>query len=118
MIQTWVSMAALTLHQVDLGEVDRAAIAIDEQDDGQADADLGGGDGDDEQGEDLPGGRASNGAEAYQVDVARVEDQLDRHQHERAVLAGEDTVDAGTEQERGQEQVLEEVHQRLPSPAG
>ena len=32
-----------------------AAVAVDEQDDGEADADLGGGHGDDEQGEDLAG---------------------------------------------------------------
>src|SRR4051794_6006121 len=40
---------------VDLVEVDRVQVPVDEQDDGQADADLGGRDGDDEQREDLPG---------------------------------------------------------------
>ena len=48
---------ASALHQVDLVEVDAPAVAVDEQDDGQADADLGGGDGDDEQGEHLAGDR-------------------------------------------------------------
>ena len=39
----------------DLVEVDVLAVAVEQQDDGEPDADLGGGDGDDEQGEDLPG---------------------------------------------------------------
>jgi hypothetical protein len=42
------------LHLVDLVEVDALSVPVDEQHDGEADADLGGGDGDDEQGEHLP----------------------------------------------------------------
>ena len=38
---------------VDVVDVDAAAVAVEHQDDGEADADLGGRDGDDEQGEDL-----------------------------------------------------------------
>src|SRR3954466_4399087 len=112
MIQTWLSIPS-TLHEVDLGEVDRATVAVDEQDDGQSDADLGGGDGDDEQGEDLAGGRAAVGPEGDEVDVDGVEDQLDRHQDQHAVLPGEDAVDAGGEQERSQEEELVEVHVNL-----
>src|SRR2546429_3531120 len=48
--------SALALHKVDLVEVDADPVAVDEQDDGQPDADLGGGDGDHEQGEDLARG--------------------------------------------------------------
>src|SRR5689334_19879823 len=86
MIHAWVSTAALSLHQVDLGEVDRAAVAVDEKHDGQPDADLGGRDGDDEQGEDLTGRRVVEGPEGDEVDVDRVQDELDRHQHQHAVL--------------------------------
>ena len=46
---------ASALHRVELVESDAATVAVDEQDHGQADADLGGGDGDDEQREDLAG---------------------------------------------------------------
>src|SRR3954451_22573419 len=103
--------AALPLHEVDLGEVDRVAVAVDEQHDGQAHAHLGGGDGDHEEGEDLAGGRVVEEPEGDQVDVDGVEDQLNRHQHEHAVLAGQHTVDPDAEQERGKEQELVEVHQ-------
>src|ERR1041385_272455 len=51
-----VARSISALHEVDLVEVDADPVAVDEQDDGQADADLGGGDGDDEEGEDLAGG--------------------------------------------------------------
>ena len=86
-------------------------VAVDEQDDGQAHADLGGGDGDDEQGEDLAGdgsGVVPQGAEGDQVDVDGVEDQLDRHEHEHAVPAGEHAVDADAEQDGAEEQELVE----------
>src|SRR4051794_24359807 len=87
MTQT-ASSTPLPLQRVDLGEVDRVQVAVDDQDDRQADTDLGGGDGDDEQGEDLPGDVVVEGAERDEVDVDGGEDELDRHQHEHAVLAG------------------------------
>src|SRR4051794_10788430 len=43
MIQTCSSTSS-ALHEVDLVEVHRGPVAVDEQDDGEADADLGGGD--------------------------------------------------------------------------
>ncbi len=42
------------LHRVELVESDAATVAVDEQDEGEADADLGGGDRDHEQREHLP----------------------------------------------------------------
>src|SRR5947209_17689955 len=113
MIQTWLSIPS-ALHEVDLGEVDRATVAIDEQHDGEADADLGGGYGDHEQGEDLASGRAAVGAKGDEVDVDSVEDQLDRHQDEHAVLPGEHAVDAGGEQEGREQEELVEVHASVP----
>src|SRR5206468_5453987 len=103
--------APLPLHEIDLGEVDRVAVAVDEQDDGQADTDLGGGDGNDEEGEDLTGGVVVERAERHQVHVDRIEDELDGHQHQHAVLASQDAVYAGTEVERAKEEELVEQHQ-------
>ena len=54
-----IGAARSALHLGELVERDPAPVAVDEQHHGQADADLGGGDRDDEQGEHLP------------VDVAR-----------------------------------------------
>src|SRR5581483_9048575 len=104
-----------SLQRVDLGQIDRALVAVDEQDDGEADADLGGGHGDDEQGEDLARNRVPEGPEGNQVDVDGVEDQLDRHQHEHAVAPGQHAVDARAEQEGGEEEELVEVHGLSPS---
>src|SRR2546426_4129874 len=76
------NIARSALHEVDLVEVDADPVAVDEQDDGQADADLGGGDGDHEQGEDLAGGGVEAGGGRHQVDVHGVEHQLDAHEDE------------------------------------
>src|SRR5919109_2678781 len=73
------------LHEVDLVEVDVDPVPVDEQDDGQADAHLGGGDGDDEQGEDLAGDVAQPGGEGDEVDVHGIEHELHAHEHEHAV---------------------------------
>ena len=52
----------------------------------------------------------AEGAEGHQVDVDGVEDQLDRHQHQHAVPAGQDAVDADAEQDGGEEEELVEQH--------
>src|SRR4051794_10589963 len=109
--QAWVSMS--TPHQVDLFEVDRAPGAVDDEDDREADADFGGRDGDDEQGEDLPADRVVHGGERDQVDVDRVEDELDRHEHGHAVAAGEHPVDADREEDGREEQELVQQHPLL-----
>ena len=64
-----------------------ALVAEDQQDDRQTDADLRSGDGDHEQGEDLAGHGAVERTERDQVDVHRIEDELDRHQDHHAVAA-------------------------------
>ena len=55
-------------------------------------------------------------AEGDQVDVDGVEDQLDRHEHHHAVLAGDHAVDADAEEGGPEEQEL--VQQHAVSPAG
>ena len=61
---------------------------------------------------------AVHGAEGDQVDVDGVEDQLDRHQHEHAVAAGEHAVDADAEQDGGEQEELVEQHRLSPSAPG
>jgi hypothetical protein len=88
----------------DLAEVDRGPVAVDEQDDGEADADLGRGHRDHEQGEHLADdrlGEAPPGSQGDEVDVHRVEDQLDGHEHQHRVAAGDDAVQADAEQDGG-----------------
>src|SRR5581483_7373945 len=106
----WRIIAASPAHRVDFVEVDRRSVPVEHEDDGEADTDLSGCDGDDEQGEDLSHDRAVQRAEGDEVDVDRVEDQLDRHQHHHAVAAGEHAVHADGEQGCAEEQELVEQH--------
>src|SRR6185295_9598323 len=94
-------------------EVGAVEVAVDQQHDREPDADLGGGDRDDEECEDLAGRRVQVRGECDEVDVHRVEHQLDAHEHEHAVAAGEHAVDADAEQHRGEDEELVEDHQSL-----
>ncbi len=63
-----------------------------------------------EQREDLADVAVVEGAERHEVDVHAGQHQLDAHQDEHGVLPCEDTVDARTEQERGEDEELVEQH--------
>src|SRR5215471_12734167 len=98
------------LELVDAVEVRAVHVAVDQQHDGQADAHLGGGDRDDEQGEHLARDLLRERGERDEVDIDGVEHQLDRQQHEDAVTAGQHAVDAGAEQERAEDEILVQRH--------
>src|SRR3954451_11242496 len=97
-------------HRAELVEVDAAPVAVQQEDDGEADPDLGGRDGDDEQREHRADRVVLHGAEGNEVDVHRVQDQLDRHQHHHAVAPREDAVHADREEDRAEQQELVEQH--------
>src|ERR1700676_3155799 len=75
------------LHHVDVLDRDRAAIAVEGNDDGKPDRRFGGGDGEHDQGEDLADEIAQEGGEGDEVDVDGEQNQLDRHQDDDDVLA-------------------------------
>src|SRR5436190_13850155 len=112
MIQALESTDASALQVVDFVEIGRPLVAVDEELDRQADPDLGRRDGDDEQREHLTGHRAAECGERDQVDVHRVEHQLDAHEDQHRVLPREDTVDTGAEEERAEDEVLVEIHRQ------
>src|SRR3954463_2571803 len=64
-----------------------------DDEDGEADRGLGGGDGQHEHGEDLAGHVVEEGREGDEVDVHREQDQLDRHQDDDDVLAVEEDAE-------------------------
>src|SRR5690606_28425307 len=121
-----------TLQRVDLGDVDRAPVAEQGDQDGQADRGLRRGHGQDEEHEDLPGGIAELAREGDEIDVHREQQQLDAHQQDDHVLpVQEDAGDADAEQHRAKQEVMaegqalrEQLHQLAPpsaapaSPAG
>src|SRR5260370_3470762 len=98
------------LHQIDVVEVDRVTVAVDEEHDGQTHSDFGRGYRDDEQSEDLACQVVAEGAAGDQGDIDVIEDELDRHEHQHRVLAGEGAVHTHAEQERSQEQIFVEEH--------
>src|SRR5882724_12419921 len=92
----------LALHHVDVFDLDRAAVAEVDDEDGKADGGLGRRHRENEHGEDLADEVAELGREGDEVDVDREQHQLDRHQDDDDVLAvEEDAEDAEREQDRG-----------------
>ena len=65
----WIT--ASPFQQADLVHVDGLAVPVDEDDDGQADAHLGRGHGDDEQGEDLSGELPASGTKTFVLRLRR-----------------------------------------------
>src|SRR5688500_10807611 len=97
------------LHLVDVVDRDRAAASEVDDEDGEADRRLAGGDGEDEHGEDLPDHVAEIGGEGDQVDVDAQEDELDRHQDDDDVLpVEEDSEHPEHEQDRADGEVMAE----------
>src|SRR5581483_6878898 len=94
----------LPLEQVHLVDVDRLAVAVDQDDDRKTDPHLRGGDGDHEQRERLPGEVVQRLRERDQVDVDGVQHELDRHEHEDGVAPRQHAVDTRREQDGGEEQ--------------
>src|SRR4249919_551262 len=92
---------ASALQRVDVGDVDRAPVAEQGDQDRQADRGLGRGNGQDEEHEHLAGGVADLARERDEVDVDREQQQFDRHQqHDHVLAVEEDAGEADAEQRR------------------
>ena len=89
-------------------------VAVDGDNEGQADGSLGGGDGDGEKHEDYPGGGRGRGAvapERDEVDVGGIQHQLDAEQHEDGVGPRQRAGEADAKQRRGEKEAeLERTH--------
>src|SRR5262249_25593236 len=97
------------LHQVDVFDRDRAAVAIVRHQKGKADRRLGGRHGQHQERVDLADEVADMGREGHQIDVHGEQDQLDRHQDDDDVLAVEkDAEDPEREQDGGNREIVPE----------
>src|SRR5688500_18717076 len=114
---SWIISAP---HLVDVVDRDGAAVAEIDDEDGEADRRLGGGDGQHEHREHLADHVAQEGGEGDEVDVYAKQDQLDRHQDDDDVLAvDEDAEHAQHEQDRADGEVMFEAdHSSTPCPTG
>src|SRR3954447_1315123 len=97
------------LHQIDVLNRNRAAVAEIDHQDGETDCGFSGRHGEHQEREDLPDDVAEEGRERHEVDVDREQDQLDRHQDDDDVLAvQEDAEDPEREQDRADRQIVSE----------
>src|SRR5258708_33488851 len=105
------------LHHVDVGDLDRAAIAEIDDQDREADRRLGCRHGQHEHREDLADEVIEDGREGDKVDVDREQHQLDRHHDDDDVLAiEEDAEDPEREQDRGDRQIVSEADRHRINP--
>src|SRR4051794_11047842 len=106
------------LHQIDVLNRNRAAVAEIDHQDGETDCGFSGRHGEHQEREDLPDDIAEEGRERHEVDVDREQDQLDRHQDDDDVLAvDEDAEDAQREQDRGDREIMAEADDHIsPCP--
>src|SRR5439155_17411014 len=114
----WWRRSHSALHQIDVFDRDRAAVAIENHQDREPDRGLRGRDGEHQQREHLAHQIAEEGRERDQVDVDREQDQLDRHQDDDHVLAvDEDAEDPEREQDRADREVMAEADRHVrPCP--
>src|SRR5262245_18812108 len=97
------------LHQIDVVDRDRAAVAVVDDEDGKPDRGLRRRDGEHQHGKHLADYVTDEGGEGNEDDVDAEQDQLDRHQDDDDVLAvEEDAEDAEREQHLGHGEVVSE----------
>src|SRR5216684_1881284 len=97
------------LHQIDVLNRDRAAVAEVDHQDRQADRSFRGGDRQHQQRKHLADDVAQEGRERHQVGVDREQDQLDRHQDDDDVLAvQENPENPKREQDRADREIVSE----------
>jgi hypothetical protein len=102
---------SLPFHQINIFHIHRIARAIDREDERKPDRGFGGGERDDEEREDLPRqvhrrrGGLDIAPERNQVDVHRVQHQLDAHQDCNGVAPCERAVQADAKERGGENEI-------------
>src|SRR6266567_5368482 len=107
----------LPLHHVNFGHIDRAKLAVDRDDHCERDRGFGSSNGDDEDGEDLPGqiGRISfsrvKECETNQGDIDGIQHNFDAHQHGDGVALDNRSVKTNTEEYSAEyQEMIEREH--------
>src|SRR3954470_3464381 len=102
-------MRELALHQIDVFDCDRTAVAVVHHQHGETYRRFRGGDRQHQEREHLADDVAEERRECHQVDIDREQDQLDRHQDDDDVLAVEkDAEDPERKQDRADRQIVSE----------
>src|SRR4029079_7237428 len=99
--------ARLAFQEIDFGDIDGAAVAEIDDDDGEAYCRFGGGDGQHDEGEDLADEIMVKRRKGDEIEVHRKQHQLDAHQDDDDVLAIEENAEnAEREQDCRDSQVM------------
>src|SRR5205085_5630195 len=113
----WPGSRGSALKSVDVFDRDGAAVAIENDEDGEADRGFRRGDREDQECKHLAREVIELGRERHEVDVDGEQDQLDRHQDDDDVLAVEENAEnAQREQDRGNRQIMSETDGHSPCP--
>src|SRR4029078_3762871 len=101
-------LSGSAFEKIDFGDVDGAAIAEVDDDDGKPDCGLRRRHSEHDHGEDLPDQVAVKGGKGHEVEIHREQHQLDRHEDDDHVLAIEkDAENTEREQEGGEGEIME-----------
>src|SRR5882724_7650572 len=106
----------LVFQLIQLLDLDGLALSEQRDDDGEADRDLGGGDGQDEKHEDVAIERAVEARESDERDCRGDEHQLQTHVDHERVLAQQHAEEADREEQGAQDDVIAEGTAHLMSP--
>src|SRR5438552_3746277 len=111
-------MLGSALHQIDVFNRDRAAIAVVHHQHGKTDRGFRGGHREHHQRKHLADDIAEEGRERYQIEVDGEQDQLDRHQDDDDVLAvEEDAKDTEREQNGADREIVSETNRHCTHSA-
>src|SRR6478672_1023860 len=106
----WYIGSRSAFQEVDLGDIDGAAIAEVDDDDGEADGGFGRGDSKHDQREDLADEVVVKRRKGDKIEIHREQDQLHAHQNNDHVLAiEEDAENAESEQDRRDAEIVGEA---------
>src|SRR6516165_754159 len=110
--KTAISVSISTLHQRHVLDLDRAAIAEINDQNGEADGGFSRCHGEHEHGEDLPDHVVQRAGKRHEIEVGCQQDQLDRHQDDDDVLPiHEDPEDADHQQQTRHNQIMRQRNQ-------
>src|SRR5262249_22617771 len=115
--KTTATATGSALHHADVLDLDRAAVAEIDDEDGEADRRLGRRNGQHEHRKDLAGQVVEDDREGDEIDVDGEQHQLDRHHDDDDVLAVEkDAKDPGGEEDRRYRKVVRKSDRHRLSP--
>src|SRR5436190_7738629 len=102
--------AMLELHESEVFDVGRLSLAIERDDEGKADRNFGGSDGDDKEDHDLPAEVICESREGDERKICGVQHQFERHVDDQQIAPDDDTEEPEAEEQRADDEVVFEAN--------